>query len=104
MPARYRIPYGVLISWETLIFKMSSMESVSVTVPECTFVIEERKTTTIRQLMNRFLKVGGVFRFMHVVPVAVPNSFQRAPPKFENQDADDAEDLRQWLHQLPTRL
>ena len=33
MPAHYRIPYGVLVTWETLIFKMSSMEPVSITVP-----------------------------------------------------------------------
>ena len=104
MPARYRIPYGVLVTWETLIFKMSSMELVSITVPKGTFMIEERKTATIRQLMNRFLKVGGVSRFMPAVPVALPDSFQRALPKYEVQDADDAEDLRQWLHQLPTRL
>ena len=104
MHARYRIPYGVLIPWETLIFKTSSMESVSVTIPEGIFMIEELKTTTIMQLMHRFLEVGGVTRFMPVVPVALPDSFQRALPKFENQDAYDAEDLRQRLHQSPTRL
>ena len=54
--------------------------------------------------MNRFMKVGGVSLFMPAVPVALPDSFRRAMPKFESQDADDAEDLRQWLHQLPTRL
>ena len=75
MPARYRIPYGVLISWVTLIFKMSSMESVSVTIPEGTFVIEEHKTATNMQRMNLFLKVGGASRFMPVVPVALSDSF-----------------------------
>ena len=36
--------------------------------------------------------------------VALPDSFQRALTKFENQDAYDTEELRQWLQQLPTRL
>ena len=47
MHARFRIPYGVLVPWEPLIFKMSSMDVVPITVPEGTFMIEERKTATI---------------------------------------------------------
>ena len=65
---------------------MSSMDVVPITVPEGTFMIEERKASTIRQLMHRFLKIGGVYRYMPAVPVALPDSFQRALPKFENQD------------------
>ena len=54
MLVRYRIPYGVMVPWEPLIFKISSMNAVPITVHEGTFMIEERKTTTIRQLMHRF--------------------------------------------------
>ena len=105
MPIRYRIPYGVLVPWEPLTFKMSFRDAVPIVVHEGTFMIEERKTGTLSRLMSRVLiKSGGLTRFMPAVPVSLPDSFQRALPKFENQDASDSDDLRQWLQQLPTRL
>ena len=30
-PVRYRIPYGVLVPWETLAFQMSYREAISIT-------------------------------------------------------------------------
>ena len=85
--------------------KMSFRDAVPIVVPEGTFMIEERKTGTLSRLMSRLLiKSGGLTRFVPAVPVSLPDSFQRALPKFENQDASDSDDLRQWLQQLPTRL
>ena len=105
MPTCYRIPYGVMVPWEPLIFKMSFCDAVPIVVHEIAFVIEERKTGTSSKLMSRpLIKSGGLVRFMPVVHVSLSDSFQRALPKFENQDATDSDDLRQWLQQLPTRL
>ena len=82
-----------------------SLRDAAIVVPEGAFVIEERKTGTSSKLMSVLLiKSGGLARFMPVVPVSLPNSFQRALPKFNNHDASDSEELRQWLRQLPTRL
>ena len=54
--------------------------------------------------MGRYVKPDGLSRFLAAVPVSLPDSFQRALPKLESQDATYPEELRQWLQQLPTRL
>ena len=105
MPIRHRIPYGVLVPWAPLIFKMSFRDAVPIVVHEGAFVIEERKTGTSSKLMSRLLiKSSRLARFMPATLVSMPDSFQRALPKFENQDASDSDERRQWLQQLPTRL
>jgi hypothetical protein len=84
-PVRYRIPYGVLVPWDTLTFQMKHREAVSITVPEGSFTLEERKDAAFSALMGRYVRPDGLSRFMPAVPVSLPDSFQRALPKLESQ-------------------
>ena len=103
-PIRNQIPYGVLAPWEQLALTMSFREAVLITVPQGNVTLEERKDSAFTALMGRYVRPDGLSRFLPAVPVSLPDSFQRALPKLESQDATDPEELRQWLQQLPTRL
>ena len=56
-PVRYRIPFGVLVPWDTLIFQMGHSEAVSITVPEGSFTLEERKNAAFTALMLSLIHI-----------------------------------------------
>ena len=70
-PVRYRIPYGVLVPWDTMIFQMGHREAVPITVPEGSFTFEERKNAAFTALMGRYVRPDGLSRFMSAVPVSL---------------------------------
>ena len=87
-PIRYRIPYGVLVPWEHLALTMSFREAVPTTVPEGNFTLEERKDSAFTALMGRYVRPGGLSRFLPAVPVILTGLLLARPSQARESGCD----------------
>lgn len=56
-------------------------------VDEGSFNLQERGDATLDAMSAQYVRIAGVDRFMPFMQFKLPNAFQRALPKLDNQDA-----------------